>query len=187
VMPVCDSMARMTLRRALPLLAVATACAVAAPSAQAAGCAHADTQPTATNMARMRTATLCLLNQQRKAAKLAPLRASSPLQKAASGFSHQMVREDFFDHTAPDGTTFDQRIEAAGYGGFRTLAENIAWGSGSLSTPSNIVDGWMHSPGHRRNILDANLRDIGIGIAPGAPQGDGGQKAATYTTDFGAR
>jgi uncharacterized protein YkwD len=45
----------------------------------------------------------------------------------------------------------------------------------------------MHSSGHRRNILDRDLREIGIGIAPGAPLDVGGQRAATYTTDFGRR
>jgi uncharacterized protein YkwD len=182
----CDSM-RAMLRRALPLVAVMLPLAVVPSSAAAASCAGADILPTARNLKQVRTATLCLLNRQRRAARVAPLRASTTLQRAATGFSLRMVREDFFDHTAPDGTTFDQRIEAAGYGGFSTLAENIAWGSGSLSTPSRIVDSWMHSPGHRRNILDRNLRDIGIGIAPGAPQDDGGQRAATYTTDFGRR
>jgi uncharacterized protein YkwD len=115
------------------------------------------------------------------------LRHNARLQTAAVRFSRQMVRERFFDHTAPDGTTFDERIAAAGYVGFRSLAENIAWGSGSEATPAEIVDGWMHSSGHRRNILQPTLREIGIGIAVGAPTDIGGQPAATYTTDFGRR
>jgi uncharacterized protein YkwD len=173
------------MRRALPLLVLGFA--VHAAPAQAAGCAGARAVPSAHNVAKIRSATLCLLNQQRHARGLPSLRGNAKLQRAAHGFSARMVRERFFDHTAPDGTTFDQRIAAAGYSRFRALAENIAWGSGAQSTPLRIVDIWMHSPGHRRNILDGTLRDIGIGVVPGAPLDTGGQSAATYTTDFGRR
>jgi uncharacterized protein YkwD len=65
-----------------------------------------------------------------------------------------------------------------------SLGENLAWGTGDVASPARIVDAWMHSPGHRRNILDRRFREIGIGLAPGAPgRGDG----ATYVTEFGAR
>lgn len=169
------------------LLALLLAVAIPAVPAQAATCAGADTAPTARNLNKIRSATLCLLNQQRRARGLPTLHGNGRLQTAASRFSRQMVREQFFDHTAPNGTTFDRRIVAAGYRRFSALAENIAWGSGSQATPARIVDGWMHSTGHRHNILNGGLRDIGIGVAPGAPQDIGGQQAATYTTDFGRR
>ena len=44
----------------------------------------------------------------------------------------------------------------------------------------------MHSPGHRANILSTQFKDIGIGVARGAPQA-GQHDSATYTTDFGVR
>jgi uncharacterized protein YkwD len=74
-------------------------------------------------------------------------------------------------------------------GGTRSwsLGENIAWGSGELASPAAIVRSWMHSSGHRRNILDGGFRNIGIGVASGAPADVQGQPAATYTTDFGSR
>jgi uncharacterized protein YkwD len=163
--------------------------ALALPAAPAAGatCAGANTIPAASNLARVRSATLCLLNQQRRAHHLPPLRRNVALQRAATAFSRQMARERFFDHTAPDGTTFAQRIQAAGYANYSALAENIAWGSGSHATPAQIVDGWMHSPGHRRNILDGNLLEIGVGTPAVTPQDASGQPAAIYTTDFGRR
>jgi uncharacterized protein YkwD len=46
---------------------------------------------------------------------------------------------------------------------------------------------WMHSPGHRANILSRTFKEIGIGIARGAPESGQGGDAATYTTDFGFR
>ncbi len=165
--------------------AMAGALLLALPATANAACAHRAAVPSAATVAKARAATLCLLNQQRRAHGLRPLHNDTRLQRAASGYSGEMVRLDFFDHTAPDGTTFDRRIVAAGYKRFSALAENIAWGAGSLATPARIVRDWMHSPGHRRNILDRRLRDIGIGIAPGAPLAVRGH-AATYTTDFGS-
>jgi uncharacterized protein YkwD len=98
-----------------------------------------------------------------------------------------MVRQRFFDHVSPGGSTMAQRIKRTNYLDGRrgwSLGENLAWGSGSLATPAEIVDGWMHSAGHRRNILDAGFREIGIGIALGSPTGGAG---ATYVNDFGSR
>lgn len=168
----------------LPLLLVL---ALPVAPAQANTCAGADTAPNSANLQQIRSATLCLLNEHRRARGLAPLRNNDRLQTAASRFSLLMVRQRFFDHTAPDGTTFDQRIESAGYGGFSALAENIAWGAGTESSPEEIVSGWMQSSGHRRNILDRRLHEIGIGIAARAPLDTNGQRGATYTTDFGSR
>lgn len=102
-----------------------------------------------------------------------------------------MVSRHFFEHVNPDGIDPTQPMARVGYrigprGGM--TAENLAYGEESLATPAAIVDGWMHSPGHRRNILFPALRDIGIGIVPepvkrSSPENSG----ATYTTDFGAR
>jgi hypothetical protein len=64
-----------------------------------------------------------------------------------------------------------------------TAGENIAWGTGDLATPASIVDGWMHSAGHRANILDPDFGQVGIGIAAGAPQGRY-DDAGTYVNDF---
>jgi uncharacterized protein YkwD len=98
-----------------------------------------------------------------------------------------MVRHHFFSHDSRDGTSFLERIRRSGYldgASSWAVGENIAWGSGRLSTPRSIASAWMHSPGHRANILGRTFRAIGIGIANGTPSGDGG---ATYTTDFGRR
>ena len=123
-------------------------------------------------------ATLCLLNAQRAKHHLRPLRENAALDRAARGHSHSMVNHHYFDHG-----DFVGRIHRAGYHGY-TLGENLAWGSLQYSTPRSIVNMWMHSPGHRANILRAKFRAIGIGIADGSPE-SGVRGAATYTTDFG--
>jgi uncharacterized protein YkwD len=95
-----------------------------------------------------------------------------------------MVAARFFAHEAGHSTVLS-RIKRTGYvRGNWSLGENIAWGSGGLATPRAIVNGWMHSPGHRANILHGAFRDIGIGIRLGAP-GQGLSGGATYVTDFG--
>jgi uncharacterized protein YkwD len=45
----------------------------------------------------------------------------------------------------------------------------------------------MKSPGHKANILRREFREIGIGIAIGAPAGSSGRRGATFTADFGVR
>jgi uncharacterized protein YkwD len=99
-----------------------------------------------------------------------------------------MVRRGYFSHTSLSGATFLDRIRRTGYlsGAFSWMvAENLAWGSASLSSPARTVRAWMHSAGHRRNILTGRFVHIGIGVARGAPAAVGSRPAATYTTDFG--
>src|SRR6201999_3073349 len=109
-------------------------------------------------------ATLCLLNQERASRGLTALSEASTLQKAADRYASDMVARRFFDHVSPGGGTFMDRIKAEGWlpAGSWTAGENIAWGSGELGTPASIVDGWMHSPGHRANILNGAFTQIGI-------------------------
>jgi uncharacterized protein YkwD len=115
-----------------------------------------------------------------------PLRMCKRLSVAAKRHSRNMVRKNFFAHG-----NFVARILKARYVRRRqawSLGENIAWGTGNLATPQEIVKAWMNSPGHRANILNRRFRDIGVGIVMGAPaQVQAGQVAATYTTDFGLR
>jgi uncharacterized protein YkwD len=166
-------------RHALAAAALASALLVpSAAQAAGSGCAKASARPASISIAAADKATLCLLNIQRRKHHLRPLRENKRLDRAARGHSHSMVRHHYFAHG-----NFAGRIHHAGYHGW-TLGENIAWGSLQWSTPAAIVNMWMHSPGHRANILRPQFREIGIGIAVGAPQrGVGG--GATYTTDFG--
>jgi uncharacterized protein YkwD len=154
----------------------------AATQPPAGSCPDADLLPRRTDLARIRAATLCLLNRERSSRGETPLRANPKLGRAAQGYSRQMVKARFFNHVSPTGTTFLQRIQHVGYlahsAGY-ALGENIAWAGGRL------VRMWMHSAGHRRNILDRRFREVGVGVALGTP--GHGHSGATYTTDFGER
>ncbi len=180
------------------LIAIASALCAAAMVLPATGgaaststCANADVTPSPSNMPVVRDAILCLLNAQRSTHGELALHNNSSLGHAAGNYSLAMVREGFFDHVSPAGSTLMSRVHRTTYlNGVRgwALAENIAYGTGGDSTPQAIVKMWMHSAGHRENILNARYRDIGIGAALGAPvQVRGASTAATYTTDFGQR
>jgi uncharacterized protein YkwD len=164
--------------------------AVKAPAAKVVKeCPDADLEPSGANLGRIRAAILCLHNQIRAEHHLPLLREHKRLRKAALGHSRDMVRAHYFEHTTPSGVTMVDRILKARYvredQGW-ALGENLEWGTGSLSTPRGAMDAWMHSPGHRANILQRSFRELGVGVAVGVPVADA-TGGATYTVDFGVR
>jgi uncharacterized protein YkwD len=173
------------------LLAPAGAQARPAANATQDGCANTSLKPTRANLELVRAAVLCLHNRERARHGLPRLRENPKLRRAAERHTSNMVSERFFDHTSPSGATMVDRIRRTGYtkrARSWALGENIAWGSGSLATAAQIHRSWMHSPGHRANILQRSFREIGIGIETGLPvRLSAAQSGATYTTDFGFR
>ncbi|WP_435971982.1 CAP domain-containing protein [Streptomyces sp. Qhu_M48] len=118
---------------------------------------------------------VALVNAERAKAGCGPLTANATLTRAAQGHSEDMAARDFFDHTNPDGAGPGERVTAAGYP-WSTYGENIAMGQ---STPEQVMDSWMNSPGHRANILNCDFKEIGVGIhSSGGPY---------WTQVFGAR
>jgi uncharacterized protein YkwD len=151
-------------------------------------CTNTDVMPTAQNLDAIRAAILCLHNQIRAGAGLPALKDNAKLRKAALGQSADMVSNGYFDHTSLDGDTFVDRILGAGYAKKNdgwTLGENLAWGTGDLSTAQGVMDAWMNSAGHKANILKRAYKEVGIGIKLGVPSDDG--VGATITADFGVK
>jgi uncharacterized protein YkwD len=72
-----------------------------------------------------------------------------------------MARRGYFAHRSPNGADAGERVQDAGYRWSR-YGENIARGPESAH---EVVDGWMHSPEHRENILDCELEQMGVGLA----------------------
>ena len=135
-----------------------------------------------------RSATLCLLNGERRKRHLKRLRFNHKLALAGLRHARDMVQNQYFSHDAPSGQDFVQRIMSTDYvppAATWFLGENLAWGDHKASTPREIVRAWMASPEHKRNILTRGFREIGIAIVVGAPV-DGVTQAATYATEFGA-
>jgi uncharacterized protein YkwD len=159
-----------------------------AKTSQLAPCQNTDVMPTPETLDLVRDALLCLHNQIRAQNDLPALRDNSKLAKAATGHSYDMVNEGFFDHTSPDGDSFVDRIIGARYAKRNdgwTLGENLAWGTGDLSSAKGVMDAWMNSAGHKANILKRTYKEVGIGVRLGVPSDDG--VGATITADFGAK
>lgn len=103
---------------------------------------------------------VALTNRARAAAGCGALTTDARITRAAQGHSDDMAVRDYFDHDSLDGRGFADRIAAAGYPS--PGAENIARGQ---RTPAAVVEAWLNSPGHRRNIEDCSLTTIGVGLA----------------------
>lgn len=153
-------------------------------------CTGTELRPTAQNIETIRAATLCLVNRERAAQGEPALQSNSKLQASAQSHTESMAWGNYFEHIGPGGQTPLDRMRAAGYIyssnlGFE-VGENIAWGTGSLSTPRAIVAAWMGDPGHRANILDSHFRDSAVGVSPHPPSSLAhGQAGGIYTQDFG--
>lgn len=177
--------------RLIPLAVVAAATLASPASALGAqACESASATPAQASKRAVVKATLCVLNAERVQRGLRPLRLNQRLSKAARRHAYDMARRKYFSHFTPDGGTFVDRIERTGYlrGARRwAVGENLAWATLNRAAPRGVTRMWMHSPGHRANILSSAFREIGIGIASGAPVHGAGRSAATYATDFGAR
>jgi uncharacterized protein YkwD len=103
-----------------------------------------------------------LTNAERQKAGCAPLTVVAELNQAAQSHSQDMATHNFVGHIGSDGSTVTDRLERAGYVGWWEVAENVAAGQ---PTAEAAVAWWMNSPGHRANILNCRLKDIGVGYA----------------------
>jgi uncharacterized protein YkwD len=113
-----------------------------------------------------------LVNKQRAKAGCEPLFVDPRLEQAAEEHSKDMAERKYFGHTTPEGLTFRDRIQSAGFGNPQT-AENIARGQRDAS---QVMDSWMASPGHRENILNCDLSRVGVGLD---------EDGMYWTQDFG--
>jgi uncharacterized protein YkwD len=171
-------------RRTRIAIAAATVAAGLAVPAQALACPNENVNPNDMSLRDAKASTICLLNDIRHSHGLRAFRLNGKLSRASQRHTNSMTAHHYFAHG-----DFVGRIRSAHYLSHTrgwTVGENIAWGSWDYATPASIVDGWMHSPPHRANILNGRFREIGIGVSRGAPVG-GQDRAATYGTDFGTR
>ena len=180
-------MRRPNRHRVLALAASAAISLAAAPAAQA--CQNADSVPSEATAPQLVRSTLCLLNGERSKRHMKRLRLNGHLSEAATHHASDMVRREYFSHDSTNGQSFVDRIKRTGYlqsASSWYVGENLAWGANERSTPRSQLRAWMNSPGHRANILNRRFREIGLGLALGAPE-PGHRNAATYVNDFGAR
>jgi len=104
------------------------------------------------------------VNEYRTQSGVAQVSVDQRLTNAAQSHANDMAARSVMTHTGAGGTSAGHRINAAGYG-WTTWAENVAAGQ---TTPGDVMVAWINSPGHRANILNANMVNIGVAAAVGA-------------------
>jgi uncharacterized protein YkwD len=160
-------------------------------SATSSGCADARVRPTSRNGQAVETAILCIVDEIRASAHLAPLHANQALDTVASSQVITMVRWDYFGDVRPTGQTPMSLVAVTPYPAHAagvSVGQNIAWGTGGDTTPTRIVAAWMASPPHRANILSSSYRDAGVAVTPALPGVlHAGRRGAIYAFEFGVR
>lgn len=145
-------------------------------------------EPSSDNLARVAAATLCLVNVERRERDRGELSDNRLLAGAAQRKAEDMARRDYFAHVGPDGKNVEDWVRGTGYlpesGGY-TLGENIGWAGKGAATAHGMVEQWMGSPTHRRNILAPDFTDSGIGVVAAVPDSDA-EAGATYAHFFGS-
>lgn len=104
-----------------------------------------------------------LVNQERQKQGLKPLTLNKKLSDVARTKSKDMMDKGYFDHNSPTyGSPFDMMKQ---FGiEYTTAGENIAKGQQS---PEDVMNAWMNSDGHRKNILNPDFTEIGVGYVKG--------------------
>jgi uncharacterized protein YkwD len=85
------------------------------------------------------------------------------LELSAMGHATDMANQNYFSHTSLDGRAMQDRIRAAGYtyNGFKKymIGENIAFGPPTIA---EVMQGWFNSPGHCKNLMNPEFKEIGV-------------------------
>jgi uncharacterized protein YkwD len=128
----------------------------------------------------------CLTNYARAQSGLKPLQLNATLNAAGNAKLGADVSCNAFSHE-PCGKPFDSVFATYVQGATSfQIGENIAWGTGSYGTPRQIMLAWLHSTGHRENILTPAFTEVGIGYLPNqAFLGYAG--ASLWSQQFGTR
>ncbi|GAA1628414.1 hypothetical protein GCM10009679_36800 [Saccharothrix algeriensis] len=126
--------------------------------------AHPSPRPTleSSRVTELEDQVTALINRERERAGCSRVRTDERMRTAARRHSADMAEHDYFSHTGRNGSSFVDRLAAAGYPRREAAGENIAYG---YPTAQSVVDGWMASTGHRNNILDCDARATGVGLA----------------------
>jgi|SRR5262245_10458667 uncharacterized protein YkwD len=157
----------------------------------AASPAGASSQRPAASLSTLEQGVLADINSLRKQHGLAPLRLSASLSAAARQHSGEMAARGYFSHDSANGASFDKRI-ARYYpiSGRRywSVGENLLWSSPDVDA-GGALQMWWNSPEHRKNMLTARWREIGLSAVhvASAPGTYGGREVTIVTTDFGVR
>ncbi len=167
------------MRLSLLVCLVSLGCGLAASPAHAvsSGRTTPRAQVTTLSPTEFGTRLLARINRRRTNHGCREFRTSSPLVLAAQRHSEAMAARRELSHRLAGEPDLAVRITQAGYTNWRRLAENLAWGQAG---PRAVLRAWVASAGHRANLDDCRLRDIGIGVVIR-------NRRPWVTADFGRR
>lgn len=153
---------------------VRAALALSAAALALAGCAASSAAEKRPDLPQVESLVVEGTNAFRRELGLAPVKGNTLLEETARYFAQYMARTGKFDHDA-DGSTPMARAKAHGYD-YCVVAENIArqYSSRGFTTAElgrDFVQSWKDSPGHRRNLADPAVTEIGVAIAHRSYQG----------------
>src|SRR5262245_48703063 len=132
------------------------------------------------------------VNEARADAGVRALTTSTGLARSSSSHALSMATLGFFSHSSADGTSYTRRIarfyERHGARHLYKVGEDMLWSARTL-TAEGAVATWLASSTHRRTLLSARFRELGIGVfrAAGAPGFFGGRDVTIVVVDFGSR
>ncbi|MEO6807796.1 MAG: CAP domain-containing protein [Isosphaeraceae bacterium] len=106
------------------------------------------------------TALIAAHNRERAKADLPPLKANAMLKTAAKGHAKDMAEHETMTHEGSDKSTPDERVARADYH-YQRVGENVAAGQ---RTVEEVMDSWMNSPPHKKNIL-GDFAEVGVARA----------------------
>lgn len=107
-------------------------------------------------------------NIQRQNYGLPPLKESAELNASADLKIKDMLSKQYFAHISPDGKSVGDLAKEVGYK-FIAVGENLALGN--FESDEKLVQAWMDSPGHRKNILSPQYKEMGVAVLQGEFQG----------------
>ncbi len=119
------------------------------------------------------------VNYQREIRGIKPLSEDVRLEKAAEEKSNDMINKDYFEHYA-NGLTPWVFISNQNYD-YLYAGENLAM---DFHTSEGMVRAWMSSPTHRKNILNPDFDDTGIGIIKGEYTDESGSHETMMVTNM---
>jgi uncharacterized protein YkwD len=173
-------------------LAVAAATLVLAPGARAASCPDANLQPTGSNLARVETAMVCVLNGVRAREGRAPVSRNRRLDRSAARHTRDMTTRGYFAHQRRGGPSLLARIRRTGYlEDVRSAlySENLAFAAPERASAASMTDAFGFSESHRKTMMYPRFRDVGVQalLIDPHPAFYADYPAVVFTLDFGRR
>lgn len=120
------------------------------------------------NMAAAERSAFSMINSERRLRGLAPLKWSDELAAVGRLHSQNMAEFKFFAHRGLDNKLVSDRADQVGVGNWRSIGENIAFNRGYGDPAAKAFELWLDSASHRRNMLDPQWTESGIGVARAA-------------------